>query len=159
MASAPARRYGAGVDHSDRTIQFFSRWGVSYSELCASFRDVFSAACVWDQRPIAKTEGPDAAIRFMEKAHKAMGLATIDVAVLSLASVGDKVHTERVDTLRRADGSVIVAAPVAGVLTFEGDRLVHWREYFDAASFGTGALGSSVGALARGALRSVRRPG
>src|ERR1700761_6123338 len=44
---------------------------------------------------------------------------------------GQIVHVQRVDRLRRADGSLIVAAPVAGVLEFRGERVVAWREYFD----------------------------
>lgn len=142
------------MDHADRTTEFFARWAVSYDEMCASFRDLFGPACVWDQRPMARTTGPDEALRFLRLSHRALGLATIDVTVLGLAVHGDVVHTERVDQLRRADGGLIVSAPVAGVLTFRDGELVHWREYFDAAGLGVRAVGSVVAATAR---RLVRR--
>jgi limonene-1,2-epoxide hydrolase len=91
----------------------------------------------------------------MDIARTTMGLTTIDVEVVSIAAAGDKVHTERIDTLRRSDGSVIVAAPLAGVLTFEGGRLVHWREYFDSATFAGLALGSNIKTAATSATATM----
>jgi limonene-1,2-epoxide hydrolase len=143
------------IDNMQRATEFFSRWSVSYEELGASFRDVFDPQCVWDQRPMAKTTGPAAAIRFMDIARTTTGLATIDVEVVSIAAAGDKVHTERIDTLRRADGSIIVAAPLAGILTFEAGRLVHWREYFDSATFAGLALGSNIKTAATSAAATM----
>lgn len=145
----------AAVGNAARATEFFARWSTSYEDLTASFRDVFAPHCVWDQRPMAKTTGPDAAIRFMDIARTTMSLATIDVEVVSIAAAGDKVHTERIDTLRRADGGIIVSAPVAGVLTFEGGRLVHWREYFDSATFAGLALGSNIKTAATSAAATV----
>jgi limonene-1,2-epoxide hydrolase len=130
-------------------LAFFARWGVSFEELCASLEDVLAPDGVWDQRPIPRLTGPRSAVRFMRLARRTLGVETIDVEVLRIAGAGDVVHCERVDRLRRADGSVIVAAPVAGVLTFSGDRVVHWREYFDSAGFVARALGSSLAHLAR----------
>lgn len=59
--------------------------------------------CVWDQRPIPKLTGPRRAVRFVHIAHRILGLATIDVEIISIASKDDVVHTERIDRLRRAD--------------------------------------------------------
>jgi limonene-1,2-epoxide hydrolase len=143
------------MDNTQLATEFFSRWSQSYEGMTASFREVFAPHCVWDQRPMAKTTGPDAAIRFMDIARTTMGLATIDVEVVSIAAAGDRVHTERIDILRRADGSTIVAAPVAGVLTFEAGRLVHWREYFDSATFAGLALGSNIKTAATSAAATV----
>lgn len=146
----------AGADDNiQRTLGFFALWGTSYEGLTESFRAVFAPQCVWDQRPLVKTTGPAAAIRFMDIARRTMGLATIDVEVVSIAAAGDKVLTERIDTLRRADGSIIVTVPVAGVLTFEGGRLVHWREYFDSATFAGLALGSNIKSAATTAAATV----
>jgi limonene-1,2-epoxide hydrolase len=85
-----------------------------------------------------------------------MGLATIDVEIRHLASNGDVVHVERVDRLRRADGSLIAAAPVAGVLTFSGDRVVHWRECFDCAESAAQALSTSAWHLGRMLFALIR---
>jgi limonene-1,2-epoxide hydrolase len=118
-----------------RTLEFFDKWAVSFDAMTASFEGAFAPDCVWVQKPLAVTTGPDEAIAFLRRAQRTMGLETIRVETLHLASVGNVVHTERVDHLKRADGGLIVSAPVAGVLEWENGRIVSWREYFDSASF------------------------
>ncbi|WAJ46641.1 limonene-1,2-epoxide hydrolase [Mycobacterium sp. Aquia_216] len=120
--------------HELRVLGFFAAWGESFDAMCASF-DLLAAECVWDQRPIPKLTGPGQAVRFLRIAHRVLGLATIDVEILGIASKNDVVHTARVDRLRRADGTLIAAAPVAGMLTFGAGKITHWREYFDATGF------------------------
>jgi limonene-1,2-epoxide hydrolase len=138
------------MDHLAATTAFFSRWSTSFDEMCASFTDVFGPDCVWDQRPMARTTGPHEALRFLRLCRRTLGLDTIEVEVLSAAVTGSTVHTQRVDHLRRADGGLIASAPVAGVLEWQSDRLVHWKEYFDAGSLGARAVasGAEVGARA-----------
>jgi hypothetical protein len=64
------------------------------------------------------------------------------------------VWTERVDHLRRADGRLIVSAPVAGIVEWRDGRIVAWREYFDSATFVGRALPRLVtGAAERAAAR------
>ena len=120
--------------HELRALGFFAAWGESFDAMCTSF-DLLAPECVWDQRPIPKLIGPRQAVRFLQIAHRVLGLATIDVEILSIASRNDVVHTARVDRLRRTDGTLIAAAPVAGVLTFGAYKITHWREYFDATGF------------------------
>jgi limonene-1,2-epoxide hydrolase len=120
--------------HEVWALGFFAAWGESFDAMCASF-DLLATDGIWDQRPIPKLIGPRQAVRFLQIAHRVLGLATIDVEILSIASKNDVVHTARVDRLRRSDGTLIAAAPVSGVLTFGADKITHWREYFDATGF------------------------
>jgi limonene-1,2-epoxide hydrolase len=146
------------MDHAATTIEFFERWGVSFDEMCAAFTDTFGPDCVWDQRPMARTTGPDQALRFLRLCRSTLRLATIDVETLSLAVNGDTVHTQRVDHLRRADGGIIASAPVAGVLTYGADgRLVEWKEYFDSASLGARSVFSGVSAGVEAGVGAVVR--
>jgi limonene-1,2-epoxide hydrolase len=87
----------------------------------------------------------------MKIARRTLGLQTVDVEILHIASAGDVVHVARIDRLRRADGSLIAAAPVAGVLRFQDDQIVHWREYFDSTEFVAQTLATSC----RHAVRRV----
>jgi len=144
--------------HEQQVVEFFARWGRSFDELCGSFEDLLAEDCVWDQRPIPALTGPQAAIRFLKISRRAIGLETIDVEIVRIASMHNVVHVERIDRLRRADGSLIAKAPVAGVLTFAEGRVTHWREYFDSAEFVAQALVTSTRHLAfrlvgRGARR------
>lgn len=115
--------------------EFFARWAVSFDELCASFDNVMAPACRWEQRPMIVTNTRLQAVRFLRVSRRVLGLATIEVELSSLASVGNIVLTERVDHLLRSDRTVIASAPVAGVLEFEGNQIVAWREYFNAVGF------------------------
>lgn len=159
MVSAP---YAGGwsipaeARREEQILDFFARWDRSWAAMCESFQ-LLADDCVWDQRPLPRLRGPRGARRFLALARAVTGLDTIEVEVLNLAVTGDVVHTERIDRLRRRDGSMIVSAPVAGVLTFSGDRLIHWREYFDSASFAGRTLTSGAAHLATAALGITRR--
>lgn len=142
-----------------RTVAFFEQWGASYEAMTAAFREVFAPDCLWEQRPLAVTTGPDEAVRFLRCAKLAMGLETVDVDIRNITSVGGIVHTERVDHLRRADGRLIVSAPVAGILEWHGGRIVTWREYFDSATFVGRALPRLAVGAAQRASALVRRVG
>jgi limonene-1,2-epoxide hydrolase len=113
---------------------FFERWSLSYDEMMASFEETFADNCRWDQRPMALTTTKAQALRFMARSRKMLGLETIDVDIMKIASSDDAVLCERVDHLRRKDGGLIVSAPVAGMLVIQDGLIVDWKEYFDSAS-------------------------
>jgi limonene-1,2-epoxide hydrolase len=140
-----------------QVLDFFASWGESYEAFLAAFPRLLADDCVWDQRPIPRLTGPAEAVRFLKLARATLRLATVDVEILHAASAGDVVHVERVDRLRRSDGSLIAAAPVVGVLTFRGDRVVHWREYFDSAEFVAQALATSVARLTTWPIAAIQR--
>jgi limonene-1,2-epoxide hydrolase len=139
-----------------RTIAFFEQWGVSYDAMTAAFYEVFTSNCRWEQRPLAVTTGADEAVRFLRRAKLGMGLESIDVDIRNITSAGGIVSTERVDHLRRADGRLIVSAPVAGILEWRDGRIVNWREYFDSATFVGRALPRLVTGAAQRASALLR---
>jgi limonene-1,2-epoxide hydrolase len=151
-AQRPVTRSDDGpsvIRRDQQAVDFFARWDESFDACCRSFEDLLADDCVWDQRPIPRLTGPRAAVRFLKIVRGTLGLATIDVEIRGITVAGDVVYIERVDRLRRADGSLIASAPVAGVLTFSGDRVVHWREYFDSAEFTAQVLATSIWHLGR----------
>lgn len=111
--------------------EFFARWGRSFEEMCASFEDSFAPQCRWDQRPLALTVGTDAAVSFLRRSRRLLGLDIIEVEVRKIATIGESVLCERVDHLLRRNGGLIASAAVVGVLDFDGGRIVNWREYYD----------------------------
>jgi limonene-1,2-epoxide hydrolase len=135
--------------------RFFGRWAVDFDQMCRSFEITLSRDCVWDQRPLARTIGPEEAVRFLRRCRTFMGLDTIEVELLSLAVNQNVVHTARIDHLRRADGTVLASAAVAGVLKVEGDHVIEWREYFDPTNLAFQAVGSGMSAAARAARSRV----
>lgn len=141
------------MDHGVRAAQFFETWAKSFDGMCDGFREHFGATCEWDQRPLIRTVGVEPALRFLEKSRRTLGLDTIRVDVLSLAAVGNVVHSARIDHLLRADGSLIGSVDVAGVLTFHDGRIVHWKEYFDPTVFAGRVVRSSIAHTVRRARR------
>jgi limonene-1,2-epoxide hydrolase len=115
--------------------RFFERWSVSFEETCAAFEETFSEDCLWDQKPMTVTTGPDEAVRFLRRTRKLMGLERIEVELLSVVAAGGVVHTQRVDSLYARSGALLARAPVAGVLHLRDGKIVQWKEYFDAGLF------------------------
>jgi limonene-1,2-epoxide hydrolase len=90
-------------------------------------------------------------VRFLRRAKLGMGLETVDVDLRNITSAGGIVYTERVDHLRRADGALIVSAPVAGILEWHDGRIVAWREYFDSATF----VGRAIRGIVSGSVKGL----
>ncbi len=130
--------------------EFFARWGRSFEEMCASFEDSFAPQCRWDQRPLALTVGTDAAINFLRRSRRLLGLDTIEVEVRKIAAIGKSVLCERVDHLRCRNGGLIASAAVVGVLEFDDGRIVDWREYYDAVDLLRQAAVNGFKGLLRG---------
>jgi limonene-1,2-epoxide hydrolase len=115
--------------------RFFERWALSFDETCAAFEEMFSEHCLWDQKPMTVTTGPEEAVRFLRLTRTLMGLERIEVELISIVAAGGVVHTQRVDSLYARSGALLARAPVAGVLQLQDGRIVQWKEYFDAGSF------------------------
>jgi len=60
-----------------------------------------------------------------------MGISTVHVDMLAIAADGNRVLTERLDRLVRADGSEIAAIKAMGIFEVEGNHVVAWRDYAD----------------------------
>jgi limonene-1,2-epoxide hydrolase len=139
------------------TRDFFATWSTSFDGVIDGFSTYLAPDCDWDQKPMLRTRTRGGALKFLRVCHRAIGLETIDVELLSIAVRGNVVHTARIDHLYRKDGSLIGSPPVAGVLTFENLQIVHWKEYFDPAVFGVKAIGSVAGHAALIPVRALRR--
>lgn len=130
--------------------RFFERWAVSFEETCAAFEETFSADCLWDQKPMTVTTGPEQAVRFLRRTRSLTGLERIEVELLSIVAAGGVVHTQRVDRLYTRSGALLAQAPVAGVLHLSDGRITQWKEYFDAGSFVADTLRQGLRRIAAG---------
>ncbi len=116
-------------------LRLFGRWAVSFDEMCAAFAETFTEDCYWDQKPMTATTGPAEALRFLRRTRMLMGLERVEVELLSIASAGGVVHTQRIDRLYARSGALLAQAPVAGVLNIRDGRIAAWKEYFDSGLF------------------------
>lgn len=93
---------------------------------------------IYHNIPFPKLEGI-AAVRGFFSAVGA--ISDCDWRIDSIASQGDLVLTERTDNFR-LDGKE-VSLPVMGVFRIKDQRIVEWRDYFDARTF-EGQIGRSL---------------
>jgi len=117
---------------------FITACGQSKASMVEAYRQYFTPTTVWDNVGMAKTTGPDEAIALMDAFEADMGMATFHVEMLSIASEGNKVLTERIDILRKADGSDAMTLHVMGIFEVENGKITAWRDYFDTAGVANG---------------------
>jgi limonene-1,2-epoxide hydrolase len=99
--------------------------------LDAAIRLYFREDTVWENVGMATTTGVDEALALNAGLEGNFGIASIGVENLAVAQVGNKVLTERIDTMLGAGGTVIGAFPVMGIFEMDGDKIAAWRDYFD----------------------------
>jgi limonene-1,2-epoxide hydrolase len=87
----------------------------------------FTEDAVYHNMPIDAVQGRDG-IRNMLNVF-VPGARAITFEIVHIASSGNVVHTERVDTFEMEDRTVVL--PVAGVFELRGEKIAAWRDYFD----------------------------
>lgn len=119
--------------NTQRALDFFKQWEVSYEVMCQSYRDLFTDDCVWINAEFPPTTGPEEAVRDGLDPVNKLGMETIRVDVRAIGQdEAGVVWSERIDHVLRADGSIGFSVPVVGVMEFTDEgRLRAWREYFD----------------------------
>ena len=96
----------------------------------ASWRAHCDPKIVWWNSGRGAIEGLEACLGAIDAIDQVVGgFAYIKVPVRRLTAVEGLVFAERSDDLYRADDSLIAAVPVTGVIEFEGEKIVEWRDY------------------------------
>jgi limonene-1,2-epoxide hydrolase len=87
----------------------------------------FKPDAIYHNMPLPPAEGHDAIRGVLQLFVPAS--QRIEFDILAIASVGDKVLTERVDRFEM--GSITMEIPVAGIFEIEDGKIAAWRDYFD----------------------------
>jgi limonene-1,2-epoxide hydrolase len=128
-------RIMANEPHVENVLKFFDEWNTDFPTMCASFSKYFASDAIWWNTPrFPQCTGVDEAVEKILRPSNESSLAMdrIHVEMLNIAQVGDRVYNERIDHIIRADGSVALSIPIAGVIEFNDDGLVaRWRDYCD----------------------------
>lgn len=113
--------------------QMCQRWSKGYDELLGAFRDNFAEGCEYIvQQDTPVLVGAEQAVAAIEGFHLGFGVETIDVDMLKIDQVDNRVWTERVDHMVNAQGERFLAIPILGVMTFnDAGKLTHWNDYWD----------------------------
>ncbi|MGO4567036.1 limonene-1,2-epoxide hydrolase family protein [Rhizobium sp. 2YAF20] len=75
----------------------------------------FTSDTVWENVGISCATGIDEAVGMIDEADKSMGIATVRIEMLAIATDGNRVLTERLDIFERADRSEIGRVTLMGI--------------------------------------------
>lgn len=118
---------------SDTVRAFLAMWAEPGGPE-AAVRGWFTPETVWENVGLARTTGIDEALALNAQFGAMFGMATIGIENLAVAEVGDKVLTERIDSLIDGEGRVIGAFPCMGIFELADGKITAWRDYFDSAN-------------------------
>jgi len=111
--------------------EVLAAWSEGIAAAIAATRKHFADDCVWQQSGMPTTTGPEEAVALLDSLVDSIGLATLDVEYLHVASNEDVVFTERLDWMVAKDGTRFGPTVVVGVAEFRDGKISAWREYFD----------------------------
>jgi limonene-1,2-epoxide hydrolase len=117
---------------------FLGACAASKEAMADAFRSYFTPDTIWENVGMMTTTGPEEALAIMDQFEAQLGCVTMVVDNLAIAAQGNKVLTERVDHLLKADGSEAMAARVMGIFEVENGKITAWRDYFDTAGMAAG---------------------
>lgn len=107
---------------------FFGEWSKGLAQLKASFADRLTEDVRYENVGLTSTSTRAEAIALIDTF--APGLDNIAVLMLAIARDGDRVFTERVDYLRKADGTILATIRLMGIFVVRDGRIAEWRDYF-----------------------------
>jgi len=111
------------------TRQVLAMWRAGITGVTRAYRNHHHPDLHWWNGARGSVMGRDACIAGCEAMFKLLDVAYVDVPIRLLLAQEGAVIVERSDNLHRADGSLIAAVPVTGVVLFTGDQIVEWRDY------------------------------
>lgn len=124
--------------------EFIAAMDADTDGIVAAYRRWFTPSTVWDNVGFAKTEGVDEAIALINQLGANLGMASMRFELLAIASVGDKVLTERIDYMYDASGDLLASIPLMGIFELDLDgKIMRWSDYFDTAGFQAGLAGAN----------------
>lgn len=115
---------------------FFAECAKGRAEMICAFRSFFTPHTVWELIGAATTTGIDEAVAKVEATQGSYGMDHLFSEILAIAVSGNSVLTERIDNVRRADGTDLDSCRCMGIFEVSGDKILAWREYYDTASHG-----------------------
>lgn len=114
-----------------RILTFFDGMGPDLDGFQNTYLEMMADDVVWETVGLPPRVGLAAASDYLDSLHARTGMTYCDVELTALASSGDTVMTERIDTMKRSDGSTIFAFRIVGVTVLRGDRIVRYTDYCD----------------------------
>ncbi len=122
-----------GADNEQFVQDFFAAMGPTIEDFKDNYRERMADDVVWETVGLPAHRGRDACLAYLDDLHARTGMEYCTIEALNIASVGDVVLTERVDTMYRADGTEIMEFRLMGAIELRGGLIVRYTDYLDTA--------------------------
>ena len=113
---------------------FFAAMGPTLEEFKDNYRDRLTEDALWESVGHPPRRGRAACIEYLDELNVRTGMEWCTVDVLHLSSTAETVLTERVDTMRRADGTPITSFRIMGAIEIRDGKIARYTDYFDTAA-------------------------
>lgn len=122
-------------DKEQFVLDFFAGMGPDLVSFKRTYNRFLAEDVEWESVGFDHHPNLQDSLKYLDTLAEQTGMAYCDINVINIASAGDLVFTERVDTMRKADGTKIMDFRVAGVLEVRDGKIHRYTDYLD--SLGT----------------------
>ncbi len=119
------------IDEERIVREILQMWGQGIEQTKAAWAEHCVPEMVWSNSARGSISGLDNCLHAIDEMFSALDAAYVTVPIRTLHAATGVAYVERSDDLYRADGSLIVAVPVVGVVEFDHGKIVQWRDYCD----------------------------
>ncbi|TGD83827.1 limonene-1,2-epoxide hydrolase [Mycolicibacterium sp. CH28] len=111
-------------------LEFFDCMGPTVADFKANYEKRLSEDAVWETVGLPARVGKRACIDYLDTLA-ARGMQYCTIEILGLASAADLVLSERVDTMYRPDGTVLMPCRIMGTIQVKDGAIVRYTDYMD----------------------------
>jgi limonene-1,2-epoxide hydrolase len=122
------------ADNEKFVLDFFAAMGPTLQDFKRNYRERMADDVVWETVGLPVHRGRKACLAYLDDLHARTGMTYCTIDVLNIASVGDVVLTERVDSMYRADGTKIMEFRLMGAIELRDGVIARYTDYLDTAS-------------------------
>jgi limonene-1,2-epoxide hydrolase len=119
--------------HEQLVREFFAAMGPTLEDFKTNFRQRLAEDVVWESVGLPAHHGRQACIDYLDILNTTTGMQYCKIDILHIATAGDVVLSERVDTMLRADGTEIRTFRLMGAVEVREGHIVRYTDYFDTA--------------------------
>lgn len=109
--------------------EIFAMWVSGLEGCVASFEKHCHPDLLWWNSARGGIEGRDICVQGLYAMQEMTQFTTTKVAIKNIQAKPGQVMVERSDDMYDKDGNLIAAVPAVGVLDFDGDKIISWRDY------------------------------
>ena len=112
-------------------FDFLTQMGPTLEDVKRDYRERLTEDVIWDKVGFPVINGLEASITHLDMLKEVTGMEYCTIEIYNLASTGNVVLTERLDTMYREDDSVIIDYRIMGALEVRDGKICRYTDYFD----------------------------